>query len=129
MKTFIITLSILAQTAITAQVKVTKDPRIDDLIKQAAPIVAPFKVPTIVGFRIQLAFDSDKAIVEDLRMKFMAAYPKIDTYLVFNAPNYFLKAGDFRTKLETERVMNTIRPQFPTAFLLKERIYLPRIDK
>jgi hypothetical protein len=129
MKSILLLINIFLYINLFSQVKITKDPRIDDLIKQAAPIVAPFKVPTIVGFRIQLAFDSDKAMIEDLRMKFMSAYPKIDTYLVFNAPNYFLKAGDFRTKLETERVMNTIRNQFPTAFLLKERIFLPRIDQ
>ena len=119
----------LTYTLLSAQVTVTKDARIDELIRQSAPIVHPHKVPTIVGYRIQLVVDADKATVENLRMKFISLYPKTDTYLVFNAPNYFLKAGDYRTKLETERVLKSIQSQFPTAFLIKERIYLPRIDQ
>jgi hypothetical protein len=119
----------LTCTLTIAQVTVTKDARIDELIRQAAPIVSPHKVPTIVGYRIQLVFDADKATVENLRMKFISLYPKTDTYVVFNAPNYFLKAGDYRTKLETDRVLKSIQSQFPTAFIIKERIYLPRIDQ
>jgi hypothetical protein len=55
-------------------------------------------------------------------------YPKVDTYIIYNAPNYFLKVGNFRTRLEAEKVKSTVDRDFQTNFIVKELIYLPRID-
>lgn len=115
-----------AQT--TGSVEVVKDSRIDELVKNQSAIVPPSTVPQMTGYRIQLFFDLDKKLVEDARAKFIALYPKIDTYIIYNAPNYFLKVGNFRTRLEAEKVKATIERDFPANFIIKEQIYLPRID-
>lgn len=110
-------------------VEIIKDPRIDALIRQEGAIVSPATVPQIGGYRIQLFFDSEKASVDEARSKFMALFPKVDTYVTYTAPNYFLKVGDFRTQLEAEKVKSTVDQQFPTSFIVKEKINLPRIDQ
>ena len=109
-------------------VEIIKDIRIDDLIKQQSAIIPPSTVPQITGYRIQLFFDADKKLVEDARSKFTTMYPKVDTYIIYNAPNYFLKVGNFRTRLEAEKVKSTVDRDFQTNFIVKELIYLPRID-
>jgi hypothetical protein len=76
-----------------------------------------------------LAFDSNKSFIDDARSKFAAQFPKVDTYLEFVAPHYFLKVGDFRTQLEAEKVKAATSAQFPTGFIVKEKINLPRIDQ
>ena len=109
-------------------VEIIKDIRIDDLIKQQSAIIPPSTVPQITGYRIQLFFDTERNLVDEARSKFVTAYPKIDTYIVYTAPNYFLKVGNFRTRLEAEKIKSTIDREFPTNFIVKELIYLPRID-
>lgn len=109
-------------------IEIIKDSRIDDLIKKQGAIVPPATVPQIIGFRIQLFFDIDKKAVDDARSKFISQFPKVDTYVLYSAPNYFLKVGNFRTHLEAEKVKVSVDKDFPTNYIVKELINLPRID-
>jgi hypothetical protein len=113
----------------TAQVEIVKDSRIDGLVKSQSQPIPPSTVPQIMGYRLQVTFDSEKATIDDARAKFIAAYPKVDTYVEFIAPHYFLKVGDFRTQMEAEGVKAAMQSQFPTCFIVKEHINLPRIDQ
>lgn len=112
-----------------AQVTIVKDSRIDDLVRAQGQGTASATTPEINGYRLQLAFDSNKSFIDDARSKFSAQFPKVDTYVEFVAPHYFLKVGDFRTQLEAEKVKAATVSQFPTGFIVKEKINLPRIDQ
>ncbi|MBI1838428.1 MAG: SPOR domain-containing protein [Flavobacteriia bacterium] len=112
----------------TGNVEIIKDSRIDGLVKQQGAVIPPATVPQITGYRIQLFFDTDKKLVEDARSKFVTLFPKVETYIIYNAPNYFLKVGNFRTNLEAEKVKASVDKDFPTNFIVKELIFLPRID-
>ena len=112
-----------------SQITVNKDSRIDGLVKMQGTAVAPETTVQINGYRVQLAFDSEKGVVDDARSKFSALYPKVDTYVEFKAPHYFLKVGDFRTQLEAEEIKANTGSLFPTAFIVKEKVNLPRIDQ
>lgn len=123
---------LFASTAVFAQqgnVEITKDPRIENLIKQEGTVVPPATSPQITGYRIQLFFDTNKEAVNEARSKFIALHPKIDTYVTYVSPNFFLKVGDFRTQLEAEKIKSSIESQFPTSNIIKEKINLPRIDQ
>ena len=78
-------------------IKVIKDSRIDALVEQQGAVIPPAINPTINGFRIQLFFDSKKSEINAAKLKFMSQYKTIDTYVSYNAPNFFLKVGDFVT--------------------------------
>lgn len=126
----LVTVGIVLFTTISfGQITVVKDPRIDALVKSQGAIVPPATTQQMNGYRLQLAFDSNKSVVDDARAKFSALYPKVDTYVEFVAPHYFLKVGDFRTQLEAERVKAGTGSLFPTANIVKEKINLPRIDQ
>ncbi len=113
----------------TGNVEIIKDARIDALVKKQGMVIPPATSPQITGYRVQLFFDSDRKLVDEARSKFIAAYPKVDSYIVFTAPNYVLKVGDFRTELEAERIKDNLFVNFPTSFIVKELINLPRIDQ
>ena len=110
------------------QIEIIKDYRIDALVKKQGEIIPPASVPQIIGYRIQLYFDTEKKAVDDARAKFISMYPKVDTYVTYTAPNYFLKVGNFRTHLEAEKVKTSVDKEFPTNYIIKELINLPRID-
>jgi hypothetical protein len=122
-------MSTLAAFTQSGNVTIIRDPRIDALIKKQSLIIPPATTPQIPGYRIQLFFDGDRKKLDEARSLFISNYPKIDSYVVFKAPNYILKAGDFRTLLEAERVKQALFRDFPTSFIAKEMINLPRIDQ
>jgi len=110
------------------KVEIIKDDKIDVLVREQSKIIPPATVPQIPGYRIQLFFDTDKKMVDDARIKFISSFPKVETYVNYNAPNYLLKVGNFRTHLEAEKIKTSIDRDFPTNFIIKELINLPRID-
>lgn len=120
---------IISSFAQKGSVEINKDVRIDNLIKQEGTVVPPALGPQITGYRIQLFFDSNKSAVDEARSKFMALYPKVDTYVAYVAPHFFLKVGDFRTQMEAEKIKSKVENQFPTSNIIKEKINLPRIDQ
>jgi len=110
-------------------VKIHKDSRIDALVEKQGEIVPPAIAPQIDGYRVQLYFDQDRSVIDGARSKFITQFPKIDTYIEYTAPNYVLKVGDFRTHLEAEKIKAEVEIDFPTSFVIKEKINLPRLDK
>jgi hypothetical protein len=124
---FVACMSAFAQQE--GEVTIIKDVRIDALVKKQGTPTPPASTPQIAGYRVQLFFDSDKQLVDEARSKFISQFPKVDTYILFTAPNFVLKVGDFRTMLEAERVRESLLREFPTSFVVKELINLPRIDQ
>jgi hypothetical protein len=121
-----LTLQALSQTG---KIEVVKDGRIDLLVRKQGTAIPPAISPQISGYRLQLFFDSDKKRVDEARTKFITSFPKVDTYVTYTAPNYFLKVGDFRTHNEAEKIKSAIDRDFPTSFIITEQINLPRIDQ
>jgi len=105
----------------SAQVNVVKDNRIDERIQNKAQ-------KQLLGYRVQICFDSDKVLVDQMRAKFISQYPKIDTYITFDAPNFNLKVGDFRTQIEAEKLKEKIVADYSITIIHKELINLPRVD-
>jgi len=109
-------------------IEIHADPRIDVLVKKQGSVSTGTASPQLSGFRVQLTFDPDKKTIDDARVRFEASYPNVQTYVMFNAPNFFLKAGDFRTQLEAEKLKENVTSEFPTSFIIKEQINLPKVD-
>lgn len=121
---------LLAVTAFgQGNVEIIKDSRIDVLVRNEGAIPPGETSQQIVGYRVQLFFDSNKSSVDNARSRFVSQFPKVDTYVEFVAPHYFLKVGDFRTHMEAEKVKAEAESQFPTSFVVKENVNLPRIDQ
>jgi hypothetical protein len=129
MKLIVLCVACFALNSVVAQVTIVKDERIDQLVKSQGQIAGNNSAPQLQGYRLQITFDSDKAVIDEARTKFNALFPKVDTYVEFVAPHYFLKVGDFRTQFEAEGVKAQIQVQFPLSFVVKEKINLPRIDQ
>ncbi|OWK69578.1 preprotein translocase [Pedobacter sp. AJM] len=117
------------------EVVVIKDPLIDSLIakriqvyrtsgevKTGKPIVSSY------GYRVQIFYGSDRREVFNQQARFKTLYPKLNTYLIYKEPNYYVRVGDFRTRLEAQRLMSEIRPTFPTLFIFREKINAPQLD-
>lgn len=113
-----------------------KDPLVDSLIekrialsKKAAPATGHRNgaIVSQMGFRVQVFYGSDRRKTFNEQARFKSAYPKLNTYITYKEPNYYLRVGDFRTRLEAQRLMNELRSTFPTLFIFREKINAPRL--
>lgn len=113
-------------------VKVIKDPLIDSLIARRIELnkgVTGSGTPIVVnGYRIQIFFGPNRKDAYDEQARFKSLYPEYNTYISYTQPNYRLKIGDFRTRMEAQQVMNELRKIFPTIFIFNERINPTKAD-
>ncbi len=145
---FIVTISLFTNTILLAQEKsfvekisnqtVTKnkdsneiicDERINKLMN--SKITINESNPTIEGYRVQIYFASgnnSRKMVNDVRTKFLTKYPNTGAYEIWQAPNFKVRVGDYRTKLEAYKFYKEIKSEFPSSFIVKDNISLPKLD-
>lgn len=83
----------------------------------------------VQGYRIRVFFDnSPQARVrsESIAQYLRSQYPETGVYRSFEAPNYKVTIGDFRTKDEALKIYNALKGTYPTAYIIKENINFPR---
>ena len=84
------------------------------------------------GFRIRLYFASTRTARDEsaaVIRRFNALYPHIQAYRSFASPNFKVTAGNFRTRLEAEALLQRIKGDFPDAFIVRERFKYPTIGR
>ena len=110
-------------------IKIVQDEKVDLLVNKHIQINQERK--GIEGFRIQIFFDSgtnSKTRAQTIFETFKARYPGTGAYLTFKAPNYKVRVGDFRTKLDAQRYLNSIIGEYPNAWVIEDMINLPKVE-
>lgn len=80
------------------------------------------------GFRIQLYTTTNVAAADSIRDGFVAwADTTIDgyepdAYVIFRSPNYRVRAGDFQNRQRAIEFSNMLKPFYPDAWVVHERI-------
>lgn len=85
----------------------------------------------INGYRIQIFFDSgnnSKTRAYAIKSNFVLKYAYVNSYITYEAPNYKVRVGDFRTRLDAEKFRNEIIEEYPAAFCITDIINLPKLD-
>lgn len=108
-------------------VKIIMDEKVKDLIAFRGKTIPPNKSPQINGYRVQLYFDQQRNNVNEARAKFLKIEKDIESYVEYYAPNFNLYVGDFRTKLEAEKLRAKLANEFPEAIVVNVPINLPKI--
>lgn len=112
-----------------AQVTVVADPQVNSLIERHIRINEEGK--GFPGWRVQIFSDSGNGAREranENRSTFVTKYPEVPAYLDFNNPNFIVRVGDFRTKLEARKFLNEVAVDFPYSFVRKDLIQPPPIE-
>ncbi|MCK5856430.1 MAG: SPOR domain-containing protein [Bacteroidales bacterium] len=81
--------------------------------------------PYINGYRIQLYSISgvnsrDKA--NRFKAEFLIRNPKTVVYIVYQAPYYKVRIGDFKTKINALSFLQTISKKYPSGFIVNDQI-------
>ena len=102
----------------TPSVIVKKDPRIDLLVKkqiEANEILTRDQRRSAAGYRILVFNTTDRAKATEAKTKMYQAFPELKSYLLFQAPKFHLKVGNFRDRSEAEAYVESIKMTFPTG--------------
>jgi hypothetical protein len=106
-------------------VEIIGDDRLDILDKFVRSGEESIEGVLVDGYRILIYFDQDKSKSEQQKSYFMNMYSEHTAYIDYLAPNYRVRVGNFRTKLEAEHLKQEILSVFPTAIVVSDKISLP----
>lgn len=99
-----------------------KDERIDLLIEDYT------KNKKVSGYRIQIfASSNNRWEAVKARSEFLKKYPEEKSYLIYQAPNYKVRIGDYIERLEAYESLELIKIDFPSAFIVVDEID-PKIE-
>ncbi len=73
------------------------------------------------GFKIQIFYGSEKECYE-VKEEFTSLYRDIATSIIFSTPQWKLQIGNYRTRLEADNSMVSIKKEYPSAIVLATEI-------
>lgn len=108
----------------TGKVEIVQEYKVKELVNKHIEINS--KAP-IKGYRIKIHFGSDKNKAKEIKAKFISKFPEIPAYEKYDQPNFNIRVGDFRTKLEAYKALKEIQLEFPSSFLVQDEIEMPKL--
>ena len=87
---------------------------------------------TLNGYRVRIFFDNKQTArveSEETLKKFESMYHDVVAYRTYANPYFKVTVGDFRTRSEAVKLLERIKGAFPSAFVVKENIAFPVVDK
>ena len=116
----------VAQTR--GKVEIVKDARIDTFAARRLELskVVNADGGMINGFRVQIFTGADRKEAYNTQAKFQEQYPDVRTYIIYNDPNFKVRVGDFRTRLDAEKMQDELKKSFTGMFIIQEKINQPK---
>ena len=102
-----------------------EDPRVDSLLRQLRTYDIQGDMVIIDGYRIQIFFSNERKLVDAQREKFIRLFPEQETIIEYDAPNYTVKIGAFKTRDEAEDFRHIITQEFPMSIIQRHKIKVP----
>lgn len=87
---------------------------------------------SLQGYRIRIFFDNSqtaRVASGSAYGTFLKFFKGIPAYRSYVNPYFKVSVGDFRTKAEAMEKLIRIKKVFPTAFIVKEKIRFPYVDR
>ena len=113
----------LGAQAQSSRVRVTGDVAVNQMVERHIELNTRAK--TIPGYRVQIASfsgTSSKSNAFNLRTRFMTDYPQVQAYIIYDEPNFKVKVGDFRSRLEAYAFLQEIKEVYK-GYIIKDNIY------
>jgi hypothetical protein len=122
---FIIPSELRAQQDVSADTLkwVSRNPHLDMVMNKLKEINV--KKQTMPGYRIQVYFGTQRSKANEIRALCNTHYPDLQATVSYSQPNFKVRAGDFRTRLEAQKHLRDLELNFPGAFVVPDEIRLP----
>jgi len=111
----------------SGQIEIIQPEQVENLLKMK---IANNRLQKgIPGYRLQIFSGSGQSAKQksnDTRVNFMRNFPELETYEVYNTPNWQIFVGNFRTKNDALREMQKIKKIFPGTFIVSDIINISK---
>jgi vancomycin resistance protein YoaR len=97
-------------------VTINQDPKFEQLLNEKRKINASLTVND--SYKIQIYTGSSEIAKKNLN-EFRLEFPTIDATIVFNTPNYKVWVGNYKTRIEAERILIDIKDRYKNVLLIK----------
>ena len=87
---------------------------------------------TQTGFRVRIFNDNKQTSRNDSETaleRFKGMFPGVSAYRTYSNPFFKVTVGDFRTRSEAMQLLQQVKGTFPTAFIVRETIGYPVVDR
>lgn len=121
-----LTFTTSAQTR--GKVEVIKDARIDSFAARRVDLNKAGDAMSINGFRVQIFTGENRKDAYNTQAKFQEQYPEVKSYVIYNEPNFKVRVGDFRTRLDAEKFQDELKKWFTGMFIIQEKITPPKLQ-
>ncbi len=118
------------QVILLDKLHVERDARLDKMLKWH--LEKNEEREGMEGYRVEIFFSSnldakDQAL--KIKTNFLSEYPDYAVHIKFIAPNFRVRAGDFRTKSEAWKLFKQVQKEYPTAFVVPDIINFPLLKE
>jgi len=88
------------------------------------PPVHPPAAPTYSakGFRVQIYYGPDRKKAIEIKKSFMRLYPTVHSYLIYNAPSFRVKVGNYRNRGDAEVMLKAVRPEYSPVMIVPDNV-------
>jgi hypothetical protein len=114
-----ITHQLTKSRAAPGEYTVHQDDRIDRLVEKYTSLNA--ENPTITRYRIQVFSSSKRQKVLKKKSELQQQYPDYDYQLIYEAPYFKLRVGNYQDIWEAKRVRHKLSEEIKNAFIVKEK--------
>jgi hypothetical protein len=111
----------------TGKITVVQDARIDALLSKKVEVNKKTDGKS-AGYRVQIHFGGDSQVAKKIKADFINAHNDVPAYYIYEQPNFKIRVGDFKTKLDAQRFLKQIKEEFPASFVVEDKIEMMKID-
>jgi hypothetical protein len=118
------------EVAILKNISVNQDPRIEKMLHWH---IQNNKITDgIEGYLVEIFFSSAMNAREQAmkkKVEFLSKYPDNNVHIIYSAPNFRVRIGDFRTKSEALKLLKKIQSDYPGAFIVPGIVDFPLLNQ
>lgn len=99
-------------------VTIDQDKDIDKLLEYKKDLA------TVNAFTIQIFSGSSRSArseAQSIKNQVATLFPEWSNYIEYEQPNYKIRVGNFRTRLEADRALITVKKSYANAFILQPK--------
>ena len=100
----------------SSALQIEVDPRFEGYLK------AYMEQKKTMGYRVQLYSGNKRADAEQVRLAFITKFEKERPDLIYQQPNFKIRVGNYRNRLEATKYLMLYKIDFPSAFIVQDAI-------
>ena len=108
-----------------SSVVITQDSRLDDLMKRQKN--SNLLKQSMPGYRIQIYFGGVRQKASEVKLAFSDKHNDVMAYITYQQPNFKVRVGDFRTRLEAQKFLKSLEGDYTPMFIVQDEVKLPPI--